>query len=125
MPSATTTKTASAGTKRKSAPVKNVHVKESKKPKIDGAVKSAMKKGKSAPVKQVEVSSDEDSEDSDSDGGVPLDYRSKKGSEKEEDEEAESEEEDIPKAADGLHPDRAKAVVTNSEYLALCCQLIF
>ncbi|KAH6719045.1 armadillo-type protein [Leptodontidium sp. MPI-SDFR-AT-0119] len=115
MPSATTTKTASAGTKRKSAPVKNVHVKESKKPKIDGAVKSAMKKGKSAPVKQVEVSSDEDSEDSDSDGGVPLDYRSKKGSEKEEDEEAESEEEDIPKAADGLHPDRAKAVVTNSQ----------
>ncbi|KAG4440010.1 hypothetical protein IFR05_004524 [Cadophora sp. M221] len=115
MPSATTTKTASAGTKRKSAPVKNVHVKESKKPKIDGVVKSAMKKGKSAPVKEVEVSSDEDSEDSDSDGGVPLDYQSKKGSSEEEDEEAGSEEEDLPKATDGLHPDRAKAVVTNGQ----------
>mgnify|MGYP003629797901 CR=1 FL=1 len=111
MPSATTTKTTSAGTKRKSAPVKNVHVKESKKPKIDVAVKSALKKGKPAPIKKVEISSDDDSDDSDSDGGVPINRQSKKSSS---DEEEGSDLEDLPKAADGLHPDRAKAVVTNS-----------
>ncbi|KAG4424431.1 hypothetical protein IFR04_002487 [Cadophora malorum] len=112
MPSATATKTTSAGTKRKSAPVKNVHVKESKKPKIDVAVKSALKKGKPAPIKKVEISSDDDSDDSDSDGGVPIDRQSKKSSS---DEEEGSDLEDLPKAADGLHPDRAKAVVTNSQ----------
>lgn len=115
MPSATTTKSAMAGTKRKSAPVKNVHVKESKKPKIDPAVKSAMKKEKKAPVKKIEELSDEDSDDSDSDGGAPLDYKSKKHSE-EGDEDLDSESEDIPAAEDGLHPERAKAVATNSEY---------
>ncbi|KAK0104667.1 pumilio domain member 6 [Cadophora gregata] len=117
MPSATTTKTASAGTKRKSAPVKNVHVKESKKPKIDVAVRPALKKGKPAPVKKIEDSSDDDSDDSDSDGGVPLGYQFKKsGSDQEEGEDEESSDfEELPKAADGLHPDRAKAVVTNSQ----------
>ncbi len=128
MPSATITKTASAGTKRKSAPVKNVHVKGSKKPKIEGAAKSALKKGKSAPQKKVEVSSEEDSEDSEdseSDGGVALNHQSKKGGSEEEDDEADiEEEEDIPIAADGLHPERAKAVVTNSEDSATHCQCI-
>ena len=33
-----------------------------------------------------------------------------------EDEEEESGLEEIPKAADGLHPERAKAVVANSEF---------
>ncbi|KAL2067175.1 hypothetical protein VTL71DRAFT_1599 [Oculimacula yallundae] len=113
MPSATTTKTVSGSTKRKSAPVKNVHVKESKKPKIDTPVKSSHKKGKAAPVK-VDVSSDEDSDDSDSDGGAPVDHKSKKSSSDDEDEEMEDAE-DLPKAADGLHPERAKAVVTNSQ----------
>lgn len=118
MPSATTTKTAMAGTKRKSAPVKNSHPKESKKPKVDMAVRSVKKvtketKEKKVPVKKVEESSDEVSEDSDSDGGIPLGSDIQKGSGLEEDE---SESEDVPAAADGLHPERAKAVVTNSEY---------
>lgn len=113
MPSATTTKSAMAGVKRKSAPAKNGHVKESKKLKVES--KSAVKtksKAKSVP-KKVEVTSDFDSDDLDSDeeGGVPL-------TSYEEDEEVaeDSEVEDTPKIADGLHPDRAKAVSTNSEY---------
>jgi hypothetical protein len=48
------------------------------------------------------VSLDEDSESSDSEGGVPLDS---------------SEPEDIVTPADGLHPDRLKAVITNSKLL--------
>ncbi|XMA11204.1 hypothetical protein WAI453_003995 [Rhynchosporium graminicola] len=114
MPSATTTQTSSGGTKRKSAPIKNEHVKESKKPKIAASVKSSLKKGR-APVK-VEVSSDEDADDSDSDsdGGAPVEHRPKKGNLDDDDEEM-LDEEDLPKAADGLHPERAKAVVTNSQ----------
>jgi pumilio family protein 6 len=112
MPSATTTKSAMAGTKRKSAPVKNVHVKESKKVKIDAAVKmtpKVKKPAKAAPVQKPELSSDSDEDelDSDGDGGVPLG-----GSPS--DEEGE---EGVPNAADGLHPERAKAVTANSNYL--------
>jgi pumilio homology domain family member 6 len=104
MPTATTTKSAMAGTKRKSAPVKNGHVKESKKPKIE--LKSAMK---SKPVKKVEMSSD-DSEDSDSEGGAPLDDVESGGVE-----EGESDPETLPKTDDdGIHPERVKAVVANS-----------
>lgn len=122
MPTATTTKSAMAGVKRKSAPVKNVHVKESKKPKIDAGMKSDLKtKAKPLPVKKVEELSDEDSEDSDSDGGVPINFESEESEDIEEIEEAgevEEEEnysEDAPTTADGLHPERAKAVVTNSK----------
>ncbi len=115
MPSATTTKAAMAGTKRKSAPVKNVHAKESKKPKIDSAVKTALKKGKKAPVKNIEELSDDDSDDSDSDGGAPLGYNPKNDN-GEKDEDRDSEFEELPAAEDGLHPERAKAVATNSEY---------
>ncbi len=125
MPTATTTKSAMAGVKRKSAPVKNAHMKESKKPKIDSGMKSALKtKTKPAPVKKVEESTDEDSEDSedsDSDGGVPLNFGSygqenvdEVDSEVQEKEEVDSE--DGPSTTDGLHPERAKAVVTNSKY---------
>lgn len=121
MPTATTTKSAMAGVKRKSAPVKNAHMKESKKPKIDSGMKSALKtKTKPAPVKKVEESTDEDSEDSDSDGGVPLNFGSdgqenidEVDSEVQEKEEVDSE--DGPSTKDGLHPERAKAVVTNSK----------
>jgi pumilio family protein 6 len=111
MPSATSAKSSMAGTKRKSAPVKNGTVKEFKKLKIESkpAIKS---KAKAKPFKKVEVSSDSESDDldSDEDGGVPL------TSNNAEEVTEESEVEDIPKVADGLHPDRAKAVSTNSEY---------
>lgn len=122
MPTATTTKSAMGGTKRKSAPVKDPHVKKSKKPKIDFGKRPTLKtKTKPIPVK-VEELSDQNSEDSDSDGGVPLNFESddsedvdKAESESEEAEQLEeSDSEEIPSAKDGLHPERAKAVVTNS-----------
>jgi pumilio family protein 6 len=134
MPTATTAKSAMAGTKRKSSPVKNVHVKESKKPKIDSSMKFVLKtKSKPLPVKVKEFS-DVDSEDSDSDGGVPLNFGSDESDDEEEVEEAEdvgegksdskddkSGAEEVQKSTDGLHPERAKAVVTNSKisYFAL------
>ena len=65
------------------------------------------------PVKIIEESSDSqsDSEDPDSDGGAPL--YSKPVDSEEEEEEEDGGSEATPKVADGLHPDRAKAVVTN------------
>ncbi|TVY83193.1 Pumilio homology domain family member [Lachnellula suecica] len=115
MPSATP-KSAMAGTKRKSAPVKDSYVKESKKAKTSKDVKSSSKsKDKPKPIlkpaPKVEESSDSDSDDSDSDGGVPLKAESSTSDVEEND----SDEEDLPKASDGLHPERAKAVVTNSQ----------
>lgn len=97
--------------------MKEGKVKESKKLKVESKSKSIFKpdtksKSKAKPVKKVEVSSEDSDElDSDDDGGVPL----TKFEDNEEVEE-ESEEEDIPKVADGLHPDRAKVVSTNSMY---------
>jgi pumilio family protein 6 len=112
MPTAITTEYTMPGTKRKSAPVKDVHVKESKKLKIDSGVKSALKsKSKPEPVKVVEESSESDLEDSGSEGGAPLYSESIASSEEDEDGDSEA----TPKIADGLHPDRAKAVVTNSK----------
>jgi pumilio homology domain family member 6 len=121
MPTATTTKSAMAGMKRKSAPVKNAHAKESKKPKIDSGMKSALKtKTKPVPVK-VEEASNEDSEDSDSDGGVPLNFESDDSDDvaeiDQEEREEENDSEELPTTTDGLHPERAKAVVTNSKNL--------
>lgn len=115
MPSATTTKSAMAGTKRKSESNKDSHM-ENKKAKIGSDGKSISKskdKPRSIlkPAPKVEASSDSDSEDSDSDGGVPLNAESSTSDGEEDD----SESEVLPKAADGLHPDRAKAVVTNSK----------
>ncbi|PBP19748.1 pumilio domain-containing protein [Diplocarpon rosae] len=117
MPSATKARSVTAGTKRKSAPTKHVHAKDTKKPKIEMVVKSAMKKEKEqkekkAPAKKIKELSDEDSEDSDSDGGVALGHGSKKDTGVED---GESDTEDIPETADGLHPERAKAVATNSQ----------
>lgn len=116
MPSATTTKSAMAGTKRKSDSTKESYVKENKKAKIGSDAKSVSKsKDKPKPIlkptPKVEESSDFDSDDSDSDGGVPLNVESSTSYVEEDD----SELEDLPKASDGLHPDRAKAVVTNSK----------
>lgn len=115
MPSATTTKSAMAGTKRKSAPVKEGHVKESKKVKTSAGREMAPKKKGLAvkpprPAKIVEKSASESSDDDDSDGGVPLSSMS--GVEEDEEDE---EEENLPSATDGLHPDRVKAVVANSK----------
>ena len=117
MPFATSTKSAMTGTKRKSAPVKNGNVKESKKAKIEPVLKSAMKskssKAKSVPFKKVEESSDDDSDDLDSDGGAPLDPESSASDVEMED----GGSDEAPKVADGVHPDRAKAVVANSKVL--------
>ena len=117
MPSATSTKPSMAGTKRKTAPAKDDYVKENKKAKNGSDVKSASKsKDKPKPkpilkkVQKVEELSDSDSEDSDLGGGVPLNVESSTSDV----EENESDSEDLPKASDGLHPERAKAVVTNS-----------
>ena len=122
MPTATTTKSAMAGTKRKSFPVKNGHVKESKKPKIESGLKSTLKsKPKSAPKKLVESSdldSDSDS-DSDSDGGAPL-YDSPIDLDGEGEGEDSSEEEAIPNVEDGLHPERAKAAATSIKFTCSC-----
>jgi len=110
MPTATVTKAAMSGTKRKGAPVKSEYVKESKKAKFEDGKKVVKKSKIVVPlptkkiVKKVEVESEEISEDSDSDGGVPVG-----------DSNDEEEDEDLPKAEDGLHPERAKAVVVNSK----------
>jgi pumilio family protein 6 len=116
MPSATTTKSAMAGTKRKSGSTKESYVKENKKAKIGSDAKSISKsKDKPKPIlkpaPKVEDSTDFDSDDSDSDGGVPLNAESSTSDVEEDD----SDSEVLPKAEDGLHPDRAKAVVTNSK----------
>lgn len=99
MPSATTSKPVSAGTKRKSVPL---HTKESKKPKIEEKAASKSKSAKKALPKE-DISSDDSEDESGSEGGVQLD---------------ESEEESNVKAPnneeDGLHPERAKAVIANS-----------
>jgi pumilio homology domain family member 6 len=122
MPTATTTKSAMADLKRKSGSFKDAYTKQSKKPKIDSSMNSALKtKTRPVPVKKEELS-DEDSDDSDSDGGVPLNFESDesdsvdepKFESKEEQKEEESDSEDVPTTKDGLHPERAKAVVTNS-----------
>jgi len=104
-----------ASTKRKSAPVKDGNVKESKKAKIEPVLKSAMKskssKAKPVPVKKVEESSDDDSDDFDSDGGAPLDLEA--GASDVEMDDCGSEA--TPTAADGIHPEKAKAVIANSK----------
>lgn len=58
-------------------------------------------------AKIAENSASESSDDDDSDGGVPLRTMS--------DVEENEEEENLPSATDGLHPDRVKAVVANSQ----------
>lgn len=96
MPSAITSKSALAGTKRKSLPVQS---KESKKPKLEKSSTSKSKVSKEAQSKK-EPSPSESSEASDSDaedGGVELDDL-----------------EESAKEDHGLHPERAKAVVANS-----------
>lgn len=105
MPAATITKSAKAGTKRKSDTIKEVHVKETKKAKFDPPGKS-----KAAPMKNEKktkavkvVTSDSDSDDAGSDGGVPLDSRALEELEEEDNSET------LPKIIDGVHPDRAKA----------------
>jgi hypothetical protein len=119
MPTATTTNSAMAGIKRKSAPVKNAHVKESKKPKIDSGINPALKtKTQSVPVKKVEEAVDEDSEDSDSNGGVSLNFESGESEDVDSidpEEQEENESDELPTSTDGLHPERAKAVVANSK----------
>lgn len=109
MPTATISKTTMSGTKRKGAPAKSEYVKESKKAKFEDGKKVVKKSKIVVPlptkkiIKKVEVESEEISEDSDSDGGVPV------GDSNDDDDE------DLPNAADGLHPERAKAVVVNSK----------
>jgi pumilio family protein 6 len=117
MPSAITTETTMNGTKRKGAPVKDVHIKHSKKPKTESGLKSALKKEKvkAVPVKKIEELSI-DSDDSESDGGIPV--KSTKGKDTEESNVEEgSDLEEIPKEADGVHPERAKAAAVNSKVL--------
>ncbi|TVY48252.1 Pumilio homology domain family member [Lachnellula occidentalis] len=123
MPSATATKSASAGTKRKSAPEKDVYLKEKKKAKIGSDVKSVSKsKDKAKPkpvlkkVQKIEQLSESESDESDADGGVALDVENLKVNDSTSDvEENNSDSEDLPNAEDGLHPERAKAVVANSQ----------
>jgi pumilio homology domain family member 6 len=118
MPSATTTKTTMNGTKRKGAPVKDVHTKHNKKPKTESGLKSALKKEKveAVAVKKIqELSINPD--ESESDGGVPIKSIKSKAS-KDSDATDDSDEEEIPKEADGVHPERAKAAAVNSKISA-------
>ncbi|RDL42081.1 ARM repeat-containing protein [Venustampulla echinocandica] len=112
MPAATT-KTAMAGTKRKLAPSKDVYVKDSKKAKVGSNSKSALKQDKrkstAKPVVKVKELSVSDSDDSESEGGAPLESNQTDG-----DEEG-SDLDDSPNAIEGLHPERAKAAATNSQ----------
>ncbi|TAQ87925.1 hypothetical protein B7494_g3767 [Chlorociboria aeruginascens] len=117
MPTATTTKASMAGTKRKSAPFKDAHVKESKKPKTSSTPRlkeSAFKSSKNGkPRKNIEETSDLGSGgsdfDSDSDGGVPLSHGSSRNTEEDRNEDPN------PNVTDSLHPDRAKAVMVNNQ----------
>jgi hypothetical protein len=120
MPSAIVTKAASKGTKRKESPEKEAFVKKSKKIKTDKVekgdkpvqekkVKQAVreeeeKKDKKKKVKSTKKREKLSDDDSESDGGAPL-----------EDQDVDPEEEDIPTAEDGLHPDRAKGVALSSK----------
>lgn len=105
MPSATATKSAEAGKKRKSAPVKDVRSKESKKPKIESSNAKTMKKERKVAAREASTDSDSLDSDAESDGGAPV-----SGSASEEMEE----DNPIIKVADGVHPDRAKAA--NSKF---------
>jgi len=121
MPGAIITKNTMPGTKRKSAPVKDVHAKESKKLKTQPSLKSGLKSESKAPLKVVEESSESDFDEPDSDGGAPL-YSGSIGSP---DDVEDSDSELTPKVADGLHPDRAKAVVVNSKMNCLLLNNLF
>ncbi len=119
VPGAILTDNGMTGTKRKSAPAKDGHTKESKKPKIDTGLDLSSRSNKSKP-KQAKIvkessESDSDSDVSNSDGGALLHNENPNVLEEE------SDSEPTPKIADGLHPDRAKAVVTNSK---LKCHLL-
>ncbi|KAL3428008.1 pumilio domain-containing protein [Phlyctema vagabunda] len=97
MPTATITKSATSGTKRKSAPVKDSQVKDSKKAKTDsGRTKAPIVKKEKLAVRQKVEASDSDSDE----GGAPI--------------EEDDEEEPIPQVVDGVHPDRVKAVNTQT-----------
>jgi pumilio family protein 6 len=122
MPTAITTTNTMPGTKRKLAPMKDVNIKDSKKVKIDSNLKSALKSKNKAPVNVVDESGESDLEKSDSDGGAPLYSDSAASPEEEEEEGEDSDSEATPKVADGLHPDRAKAVVTNSKSKCIILQ---
>lgn len=98
-----TSKTVVTGMKRKSAPAKDVHVKENKKAKIDSGKKGKESKIKAKPVKKVESESEEDSESDD--GGAALDSASADGSDSDTE----------MKEVEGVHPDRVKAVAANSK----------
>ncbi|KAH8591663.1 armadillo-type protein [Bisporella sp. PMI_857] len=115
MPSAIAAKPAKAGIKRKDAPAKDEHVKKPKKSKVEPVSKPAKKERvKALPVKKAAESSDsDDSASEDLDGGVAL--VDKATEDLDISDSNDSEEEDVPTAQDGLHPERAKAVVTNSQ----------
>ncbi|KAG0649996.1 Pumilio domain family member [Hyphodiscus hymeniophilus] len=76
MPTAVTPTSTMSGIKRKSAPVKNVHVEKIKKAKVE--LGSTKNRGRAVPVDAVERSGDSESisEFSDSEGGAPLLIRS-------------------------------------------------
>jgi hypothetical protein len=107
MPTATNTK---IGTKRKAENGKDGYV---KKPKVDGEKKTrgpevkkvhvkAPKEKKAPKVVVQEESSEDEFDGTSEDGGAPLD-----------EEEDGSESAPIPKAGDGIHPDRLKAATAN------------
>lgn len=106
--------------KRKSAPAKDVQVKESKKAKIDSGKKGKESKSVKKPAKKVESESEEESESED--GGAALESESADGSDSDTE----------MKEVEGIHPDRVKAVAANSMlfltfdyvFLLTCCRSI-
>lgn len=112
MPSAVATKKSSvAGTKRKAESSKEAYV---KKPKVGtSSSKSPDKKTKKPfvkPAKIQEDSSDDDVDDMDEDGGVPLD----------DGDDSDDSGTPVPKVKDGVHPDRVKATANGAGPNGMC-----
>jgi pumilio homology domain family member 6 len=133
MPTAIATKNTMNGTKRKGAPSKDAHTKDSKKPKIDSNNKKATMKPKVQQKTARKIEEQSDSEDFDSEGGAPLynqDLSNSSGLEESDTTEFSEEGKVTPAAKDGVHPDRVNAAVQTSKsslilyiYSAYTCQV--
>jgi pumilio family protein 6 len=115
-----TIKEAMPGTKRKSGPEKDTNFKGEKKPKIHAAAKS---KGIQKPTVVVpEESSESEYSGNHTSGGIPLQSElanildgGPQGPSGRVESKHQGREETEPKVTDTLHPDRARAVFTNSK----------
>ncbi|CCU74608.1 RNA-binding protein [Blumeria hordei DH14] len=112
MPSATATIVEKSSSKRKTAPIKNNSSKENKKAKTTSELETKSKsKTKSTPPKKIKDNVKENSHEPTLRRANHNNEASKALSEDDEN----FDEESLPKAEDGLHPDRVKAVAQNNQ----------